>query len=661
MKKLSVKLAGAFVAVAFAVTASSASALTTQELIDLLVGAGLLTQDQVSAVVGTAGGSTTGSSAACGPFTRDLTVGSSGSDVTTLQNFLMGQGQSIPAGATGYFGSQTQAALAGYQAANGIAPASGYFGPITKSNVATKCSPSTGDMDGDMDSGSSSSLSGGAGSITDADWVSSLSNEEVGEDEEDVEVAGLEIEADDGSDIQLVAVRLDFTQSTGATEDFEDYAGEVSVWFEGEEVARVDGDEFEEDNDYDKTITLDSGAIIEAGETGELVVAVSGVGNLDTNDAGDSWTVEFESVRFEDASGAIVSDSSTGDINGATRTFSFETFATAASAELKISETDNDEVNKAHMINVHATESTDDVVLLEFELEAEGDSDLEIREFGVDLVTSATDVDDVIKGGTSPAVYLELDGETYGSASYNETAANNREILFDDVDFTLDAGDTITGRILVDLLAVSGDLTEGDTILAQITETQTADTALVDVRDESGEQLEDADITGTATGEANQVYDVTFVITSDGWTNEAVKTSDTSGIDESVTFNLEFDVEAVDGIVYIDDACTEDTDPATLDTTDTGFNFFATNEADSAVVCSFTTSATAGTGNYIIEEGEKETFEVSLTATADVASDFVQVYWEGLNWSEANEAGDRMYEGNLDEEYRSKSLYINNR
>jgi peptidoglycan hydrolase-like protein with peptidoglycan-binding domain len=71
-------------------------------------------------------------------ITRDLTIGSRGSDVSTLQAFLIAQAKGTAAGAlssagvTGYFGSLTQAALAEYQTAAGITPASGYFGPITR-------------------------------------------------------------------------------------------------------------------------------------------------------------------------------------------------------------------------------------------------------------------------------------------------------------------------------------------------------------------------------------------------------------------------------------------------------------------------------------------------------------------------------------------------
>ncbi len=78
---------------------------------------------------------TGGSTVVTGQFNVNLTLGSTGGDVTRLQNWLIGKGFAIPAGATGYFGAQTQTALARYQASVGIAPAAGYFGPVTRAKV----------------------------------------------------------------------------------------------------------------------------------------------------------------------------------------------------------------------------------------------------------------------------------------------------------------------------------------------------------------------------------------------------------------------------------------------------------------------------------------------------------------------------------------------
>ncbi len=77
------------------------------------------------------------------PFTRDLAEGVDGTDVTALQQYLIkaNKGPAAAAlaahGTTDHFGPLTKAALVEFQAAAGIIPAAGYFGPITKAYVAS--------------------------------------------------------------------------------------------------------------------------------------------------------------------------------------------------------------------------------------------------------------------------------------------------------------------------------------------------------------------------------------------------------------------------------------------------------------------------------------------------------------------------------------------
>ncbi len=75
--------------------------------------------------------STTTSSSKDG-FIRDLDLGYEGEDVKELQDFLISSGFVIPAGATGYFGPQTQSVLVQFQNKHEISPALGYFGPKTR-------------------------------------------------------------------------------------------------------------------------------------------------------------------------------------------------------------------------------------------------------------------------------------------------------------------------------------------------------------------------------------------------------------------------------------------------------------------------------------------------------------------------------------------------
>jgi len=68
--------------------------------------------------------------------------GNRGSNVTTLQQFLIAQNEGHAAqtladvGATGYFGPLTRAALVEFQTNAGISPALGNFGPITRAYVS---------------------------------------------------------------------------------------------------------------------------------------------------------------------------------------------------------------------------------------------------------------------------------------------------------------------------------------------------------------------------------------------------------------------------------------------------------------------------------------------------------------------------------------------
>ncbi|MDO8408263.1 MAG: peptidoglycan-binding protein [bacterium] len=101
---------------------------------------------QASLTGGTPTAPSGGPTVAC-TFSTDLHTGSSGSQVTCLQQALIAGGYSIPAGATGYFGSQTKAAVIAWQKASGVSPAFGYFGSISRAafNLAggTPGTPST--------------------------------------------------------------------------------------------------------------------------------------------------------------------------------------------------------------------------------------------------------------------------------------------------------------------------------------------------------------------------------------------------------------------------------------------------------------------------------------------------------------------------------------
>ena len=90
-------------------------------------GSGLVTPKDPSGIVS--------ADASTAVFTRTLRQGQRGADVKTLQTWLTDVGYFVPE--TGYFGSMTAAAVAGFQRANQLSPASGAVGRKTAATLLT--------------------------------------------------------------------------------------------------------------------------------------------------------------------------------------------------------------------------------------------------------------------------------------------------------------------------------------------------------------------------------------------------------------------------------------------------------------------------------------------------------------------------------------------
>ena len=78
--------------------------------------------------------------APCPIFSRDLTIGASGDDVSSLQGMLSDEGF-LSGGSTGFFGKMTAHALAAFQEHQGLASSSigGFFGPRSRDFFAKHC------------------------------------------------------------------------------------------------------------------------------------------------------------------------------------------------------------------------------------------------------------------------------------------------------------------------------------------------------------------------------------------------------------------------------------------------------------------------------------------------------------------------------------------
>lgn len=631
----------AAIVVAFAMFATSALAYThTVTLMQGSSGSQVMSLQQALGV--TADGS-------FGPMTKAAVMAFQSANGLTADGVVgpmtgaalggMAGGGSYPAGCSSSSGYSTITGMscssamsypAGCTSSSGFSPTTGMSCSSGGSTLPAGCSstagfsPTTGmSCSGSSTPSPSGVLTGGAGSVDSYDLASGFSNEEVGEDAEDVKVAGVEIENGDDSDLEFTAVRLVFDEGTAGS-DFDNYASEVSLWLGSEEVARVDGDEFNDDNNWTKTVSLD-GAVLDSGDTETLYLAISGVNNLDTADAGDTWTVDFTSIRFVDATGASISE----DPTVAATTFSFESFATSADTELKVTEsgTANELVNDAHLINVDATNTTDNVPLLAFDIEVEGDSDVNIDSLPVTLTSTeaaGTDFDEA--GDIVTTLRLFADGVEIGSEAVDGAAAGGADtqvVVFDDLDYDIDAGDKVNFVVKGKFVALSGVLDLDDTIMAAFGETET-DLATFDAEDETGENLADADKTGTANSTASTVRDVGFALKFISGTSVVSHVGDIAGSgagdDDQGTFAIIFDVTAWDGAIYLDG-----TAPALAGggvAADVDLNTTGTVALTSATLTSSTGAVLTGTINadarFLVNEDDTERFTITVVSTVSV-------------------------------------------
>jgi hypothetical protein len=170
-------------------------------------------QAALAALTAQLGGTATTPATSAYTFTKNLTVGSKGAEVSALQDFLASKGF-LTATARGYFGLLTKAALAKYQASVGITPASGYFGAITRaqinqSSVVVVPTPSTTPTASTSPSATptSTTLNGGEGIMTVEAYGSPAQGIKTYESDVQKGVFGIKVKAQN-SDLRVERVKV---------------------------------------------------------------------------------------------------------------------------------------------------------------------------------------------------------------------------------------------------------------------------------------------------------------------------------------------------------------------------------------------------------------------------------------------------------------------
>lgn len=525
--KLKSKLFVGVIALAMVLgVAAPASAATVEEL-TAQINALLAQIAQLQAQIG---GTTTGASTT---FTQDLTIGSTGSEVSALQSFLVSKGHlTMPAGvAMGYFGPLTQSALAKYQAAAGISPAAGYFGPITRANINAL---GGGTTTGGTTTGSTGITTPGVEGTLSVTVNNSGLASTLYEGDSMASILGFNIEAKN-SDIAVQRIKLHLGTNTAI---YNKIYSKVYVTEGGNVLASSDLNSstvVKDGSDYYITIA-GFNLVVPKGVKKQIIIKADAHSAFDSTDistfnGNTVGTVALAANGVRGVDGAGIDQYAGGSTNGAVATKDLQLAATLTdSAAVKVSlNGSSPDASSLVASEGAADDELDRATVLVFDAKAEKDN------------ITITDLNVITSGGSTtyfPTYYL-YDGSTeIGNVSATATA----HVYFADLDIPVSKDSTKTLTIKVDVRSAPSSPTT-------LTPSVTATSVLFE--NSVGDSFSS---TGSATGRAisfskagAQITLVSKSITTSGVAQTASNPLSTSTL--TATFNVK--IKAVGADVYL--------------------------------------------------------------------------------------------------------------
>ncbi len=461
---------------AFAPVASAVTVAELQAQINALMA-------QLSSLQGGASVGTT--------FTMDMTIGSTGAQVSALQQVLVSNGYLVmPSGvAMGYFGSLTKAAVMKWQAAHGV-PATGFVGPLTRASLNGSAG-ATGTVPGTTIGGTVGVITtpGVEGSLTVIRAAAPAAGNKLYEGSSKVAVLGIELEAKT-SDIKVERVKIDLDEVGGSNSDQDLYrkiAQRIYIMDGSTVLASMDlSTATVVEDGTDRFITLAGfGYVVPKNTKRVLTVALDARSNWDSAFDGDSWTLGIPSDGIRGVDGAGVNQY--GPTTGFTNSFTSEG-ELADSATLTVS-TNSGTVQDSVVIAASGSSENekDGVELLKADFRAEKDA-VTLTDLVVDLVKTGSGA------ASTTAAYL-YDGSTLLDSTTVLNYSGNG-IVFDNIDYVIPRDTTKTLTVKVDVRLANG--------------TATIFTADIDTADVTSENSNGTSITesGSAQGESVTVRNV---------------------------------------------------------------------------------------------------------------------------------------------------------
>ena len=557
-------------------------------------------------------------------FTKSLTVGSTGAEVKCLQQYLNGAGYQVAASGVGsagnettYFGTLTKAAVAKWQAANGVSPAVGYFGPISRAKYdsAVAATPTTTTTTTTTTTATSTNT-GVESSLTVklAPLPGDLT--EVKEGQSDVAAVAYEVKATNN---MLTLNRLDLNFNKRPWLSFSN----ISVWDGSTKLAETGSlssasfNEITASTDYQLRLS-GLNLVVAKDETKTITLKFSAPVKTESGSVNVNVTAKAQSFRATDPLGKT-QDGPTGDLSARTVKFLAKT---AANLELQL-----DAANpKDRYVQVSLTDTTE-VELLRVKIKATN-SDAKLSTLNVGMAGTTTLAATAILDG----LRLYVDSGTTAVAAASAAIATSSFTTLEDKVGVI-AKDTTKTLIIKGIVKkLTGNYAKGETLSANIGADAT------DIVGVDAVSFADATVSGSdVTGKKIRLSDVvpTFSLVNASITPKQTTGSNTTVTDKAES-KIRVAIKANGGDIYL----LEDVATATS----SGLAGSATMIAvtASSVVAAVTdslnsnnTTAEVKTDSWLIPNGQTKVFEVTTIMRIPYSGTpgAYQGYLTKANWS----------------------------
>ena len=579
-------------------------------------------------------------------FVNNLTVGSTGAEVTALQTVLVNGGYLVmPSGvAMGYFGSRTKAAVQAYQAKNNI-PATGFVGPLTKASLnggATVATVPAGwtcpvGMTCTVNPTTTTPATPGSTVITTPGLEGTLSATQtnsglastVYEGGSMVGILGVKVEAKN-SDIavQRVKLRMDELTNGSDTKFYNKIFKKLYVTDGTNVLASADlntSTVVKDGSNYYITIA-GFNLVVPRGSSRNIIIKADVYPTIDTTDYNDeSYQIGFAQNGIRGVDGAGIDQYAGGaSDNSIARTASVSADL-ADTATLKIST--NSATPKASDVIATAGSNEneyDKLAVLNVDLKAEKDN-VTITDLSIDVTKAGAGA-----ATASTTVYL-FDGST----ELDSSPVSNGTATFPDVNFVLNRDTTKTLTVKVDIRNANGVVSQ---IAADV------DTADVTAENSRGDSVS---VSGSAQGETFSIRNIgpQFALTAKSATRSTVSSNDTSGVATSTgTGKFSLTITAVGGDISF--GTTGSTTPAFSTTSTTVASVYKNGSSNGTVAAnslggtsalvSYSTPSSGVTTSgqtWTIAEGNSVTLDVDyqITVSGSSANNYA-FQLNGINW-----------------------------